>query len=88
MITTEQKQELEKLTGVPAELLTGDTIEENLALAKALNAYKNEYNSAPKDTSAKGQFAAWLESTLNKSDLDDLTDRLTEAAGAKNGNKN
>lgn len=86
MITTEQKQELEKLTGVPANLLTGDTIEENLALAKALTAYKAEHDSEPKDTSARGQFADWLNARLNGSDLDDLTDRLNEVAGARNGN--
>lgn len=40
------KREIEQKTGVPASLLTGSTLEENVAQAKALLAYKGESDAA------------------------------------------
>lgn len=50
-------------TGVPAVFLTGETEEENRALAQAVLDYKRDHEatapqSAPKD--AKSEFVAWL----------------------------
>lgn len=56
---TDYKQEISKVTGIPAELLTGDTIEENIARAKALLAYRSEAEATrPKDP--REQFAEWM----------------------------
>lgn len=36
------KAEIEKQTGIPASLLNGETVEENIAQAKAILAYKQK----------------------------------------------
>lgn len=54
------KNEIEQRTGVPATLLTGETAEENVSQAKALLAYKREYE-AQQPKSAKEQFADWMQ---------------------------
>ena len=40
------RQEIEKVSGVPASLLTGETLEENIAQAKAMLAYKKGKDGA------------------------------------------
>ena len=59
MILEELKANIEKQTGVPACLLTGETAEENIAQAKALLAYKREAE-AQKPKTTKEQFAEWM----------------------------
>ena len=59
MILEELKANIEKQTGVPAYLLTGETAEENIAQAKALLAYKREAE-AQKPKTTKEQFAEWM----------------------------
>ena len=43
--TYELKHTIVECTGVPSSLLTGETAEENIAQAKALLAYKREYQN-------------------------------------------
>lgn len=59
MTTEEVKQLIEQRTGVPASLLTGETVEENIAAAKALLAYKREHDKE-RTKSTREQFADWL----------------------------
>ena len=59
MTTEEVKQLIEQRTGVPASLLTGETVEENIAAAKALLAYKREHDKG-RTKSTREQFADWL----------------------------
>lgn len=64
MTVEEIKQEINKKTGIPVYLLTGETIEENIARAKAILAYRKEqaeqYEAErPKTTSE--QFADWMQ---------------------------
>ena len=54
----ELKQEIEDYTGIPANMLNGETAEENIAQAKALLAYKRE--AANSDKSPREQFADWF----------------------------
>lgn len=51
----ELKQEIEDYTGIPADSLTGETAEENIAQAKALLAYKREQGKTTRD-----QFTTWM----------------------------
>lgn len=61
MELNELKQTIEQRTGVPASLLTGETAEENIAQARALLAYRKEYEQQrPKDASE--QFSEWFNS--------------------------
>lgn len=85
MITDAQRQDLEKVTGVPATLLTGDTIEENLALAKALNAYKDSMQ-AQEPTTPAGKFAAWF--NANYTGNSDYIIAGLEEEARKHGTKN
>jgi len=67
MIIEEIKLEIEKQTGVPASLLKGETVEENIAQAKALLAYKQEHAepTAPQQPQTPAeQFAGWFEQQL------------------------
>jgi hypothetical protein len=59
MTNEEIKQEIAQRTGIPADLLTGETAEENIVRAKALLAFRrNNAQGTPKST--KEQFAAWF----------------------------
>lgn len=46
-------------TGVPASLLTGETIEENIARAKSILSLKEKYEAEKPKTTAE-QFANWI----------------------------
>lgn len=59
MNTEELKQTIETQTGIPANLLNGETIEETIAHAKALLAYKREADAERPKTTAE-QFAEWM----------------------------
>lgn len=59
MTLEEYNQEIERRTGVPASLLTGTTLEENIAKAKALLAFKGKVeDERPKSTAE--QFSDFL----------------------------
>ena len=73
----EVKQEIEKQTGVPVSLLNGETIEENIAQAKALLAYKREAE-AERPKSAKEQFAQWLNAQQGIEDQDTAGQALAQ----------
>lgn len=73
----EVKQAIEKQTGVPANLLNGETIEENIAQAKALLAYKREAE-AERPKSAKEQFAQWLNAQQGIEDQDTAGQALAQ----------
>lgn len=54
----ELKQTIERQTGIPSRFLNGETVEETIAYAKALNAYKRDTDTTrPKSTAE--QFAEW-----------------------------
>ena len=59
MTIDELRQEIEQRTGVPASLLTGETLEENIAQAKALLAFKKEGNDNRKKSTGE-QFVDWI----------------------------
>lgn len=59
MTLDEMRQEISRRTGVPAEILTGETAEEQIAQAKAMLAYKKESGGAVKKTEAE-QFREWF----------------------------
>lgn len=59
------KREIEQRAGVPASLLTGETVEENIAQAKALLAYKREYEQQRPKTTAE-QFSDWIGGKLEE----------------------
>lgn len=61
------KQTIEQRTGVPASLLTGETAEEIIAQAKALIAYKREYEQQRPKTTAE-QFSDWIGGQLENTD--------------------
>ena len=78
MAYEELKQEIERLTGVPANLLTGETAEENINQAEALLAYKRRLEaSRPKST--KEQFGEWFNAQLGRDSLQDGTNDTTAA---------
>lgn len=51
---------ISKRTGIPITLLTGETVEEDIAKAKALLAYKQEAD-AKRPKTAKEQFVEWAD---------------------------
>lgn len=58
MILEDVKKELSSRTGIPVSLLTGETIEENIAKAKAIIAYRRDHD---KPQSAKEAFSLWCQ---------------------------
>ena len=78
MKVEELKQIIEKRAGVPANLLTGETIEENISQAKALIVFKKQQEQkAGQTASAREQFAAWLTTGQNKSNNDLAMEAIT-----------
>lgn len=58
----ELKNEIAKQTGVPAALLKGETLEENIARAKALLAFRREKYGIPEEPKSTAQlFAEWMQ---------------------------
>lgn len=72
----ELKQAIVKETGIPASLLKGETIEENIALAKALLAYKKEVNATKPQTTAE-QFRSWTTQQIGSEQIDTTAEILT-----------
>ncbi|MBQ4467070.1 MAG: hypothetical protein II918_02510 [Firmicutes bacterium] len=82
------KKQIEQRTGVPAMLLNGETVEENIARAKALLAYKKQHEEEqPKST--REQFREWIWSEAgiepDKNDATTLLVDLQEAARLEAG---
>lgn len=82
------KNQIEQRTGVPASLLNGETVEENIAQAKAFLAYKRQVEQEqPKST--KEQFKEWIQEESGMEPekdeaaayLDDLTEEARIEAG-------
>ena len=86
MTIDEIKQTIEKETGLPSGLLTGETLEENIAQAKALLLYKGQ--KAP-DTSQKTtaqQFAEWAGGVMDPGDaLGNLAGSDNPPSGSETG---
>lgn len=59
MTTEEVKQEIAQRAGIPETLLTGESVEENIAQAKAILAYKREHETQRTKTTQE-QFSDWL----------------------------
>jgi len=60
----ELKQLISDKTGIPKDMLTGETAEENVARAKALLAYKKEQKQDSREPkSTREQFKEWCERT-------------------------
>lgn len=83
----ELKQVIEQRTGVQASLLTGETAEEIIARAKAILAFRKDYEAQRRKTTAE-QFSAWFNATqgINETDAEGeaLAD-IEEAARIKAG---
>ena len=64
------KQEISIKTGVPAELIKGESVEEITASAAALATFKREYNSTDEARKAydkaptREKFAAWISGNI------------------------
>lgn len=76
MTLDEVKSAVEARTGVPADLLTGETIEENIARAKAILAYKRGCEQQRPKTTAE-QFTRWMQETRGEESTDEATLALT-----------
>lgn len=72
MTIEEIKQEISRRTGVPTSFLYGETLEENVALAKAVLLYRKEKRGSATKTTRE-QFAEWF------SGSDEVADRTEEA---------
>lgn len=86
MTIDELRQEIEQRTGVPASLLTGETVEENIAQAKTLLELKRE-GAAQRSGNTKDQFAKWLgdqidEKTRQAADTFGIRTAPTDPEGA------
>lgn len=85
MTLEEVKQEISLKTGVPASLLTGETVEEDIALAKALLAYKREHEAQEPKSTAQ-QFAEWTSAQFGEEPpADETTAALYEIEQAAKG---
>ena len=77
MTLEELKQEIEQRTGVQASLLKGETVEENIAYAKAVLAFRKEHE-AQRPKTAGEQFAAWYKATQGIEDTDEAGAALAD----------
>ncbi len=75
----ELRQVIEQRTGVPASLLSGDTVEENISQAKLFLAFKKDYE-AQRAKSTSEQFEAWYKSQEGLEDPDESDLVLDEVA--------
>lgn len=76
MTLEELKREITDKIGIPAALLNGETIEENIAQAKALLAYRRE--TAQQSKSKAEKFAEWFRATQGIEEPDAARDALNE----------
>lgn len=87
MTIEELRQEIAQRAGVPANLLTGETVEENIAQARALLAYKRDMEEQEQPEDTAGQFARWLRTNdgIERTDgaaLDDIAKQARMEAGS------
>ncbi len=81
MTVEELKKQIEQRTGVSAVILTGETAEENIELARSLLNYKSDLErQRPKNTA--DQFADWLEAVQGIERQDAAATALNELAEA------
>lgn len=74
------KLRIERDTGVPASLLTGETTEECIVQAKALLTLKRKYEyQPPQQKSAQEQFADWMRARLGEEQPQDTTTAALDA---------
>ena len=69
------KREIEKVSGVPASLLTGETWQENINQAKAIINYKN-ITAEKRTPTTSEQFARWINPRLGIENIDTTTQAL------------
>lgn len=84
MNNDEFKSHIASKTGIPEELLTGETPEENLSLAASLLAFKRDSASTPHKSTSQ-QFADWVNSQTGEepqSEISAVLSDLREAANA------
>lgn len=74
MILEDVKKELSSRTGIPVSLLDGETIEENIAKAKAIIAYRRDHD---KPQSAKEEFSLWFQE-MNGDEKPDPMENVTK----------
>lgn len=74
----EVKAEIEERTGVPGSLLNGESVEELVAQAKALYAYKRDNAPASAPKSTKEQFAEWMNARDGNSPQDQVREALAD----------
>ena len=87
MTIEELRQEIAQRASVPANLLTGETVEENIAQARALLAYKRDLEEQEQPEDTAGQFARWLRTNdgIERTDgaaLDDIAKQARMEAGS------
>ncbi len=77
MTNEELKQEIVQRTGIPADLLTGETAEENIVRAKALIKFaKDRTPEQPKST--RESFAAWFNEVQGTEQEDNRMQAITD----------
>ena len=74
MILEDVKKELSSRTGIPVSLLTGETIEENIARAKAIIAFRRDHD---KPKNAKEAFSLWFQEE-NGDKIPDPMENITQ----------
>ena len=70
------RKAIEQETGIPAKVLTGKTLEENLRQAEEILAYKKDQTSQNEEKTTRGQFAAWMRDNYGTEDQDADADGL------------
>ena len=88
MTTDELKNLISQNTGIPAEMLTGETPEENITRARQLLAFKRD-NSTQAPADPGEQFASWIRSqtgepeevTTPETALNEIAEQVRVEAG-------
>lgn len=81
------RKEIEKKLGVPAELLTGSTIEENVKQAVDILDYKSQFETPEKKSPAK-QFSEWIETPEKTETEKSIDDNINGNGGQTSENEN
>ena len=77
----ELKKEIELRAGVPAHLLTGETVEENIAQARALLAFRKQHDGQAQKT-PKELFGEWYRATQGIEEVDEAGAALSQIEAA------
>lgn len=83
MNNDEFKSHIASKTGIPEELLTGETPEENLSLAASLLAFKRDNVDAPRKSTSQ-QFADWVNSQTGEEPQSEISAVLSDLREAVN----